>query len=432
MKTITVPKNSVNKVTDTTTILKFSIWDDGVLKDASDATVTAVISNTNGYLFDEPMIKNGQELELHFSDQSMVSLVPGIYKLEISVVNPDKSVEMYPTEGYITFEITNNLRETNGSLVPRITFDSVLDAVDKKIADYTGTIAKGEPGKDGLQGEKGPQGEQGPKGEQGLQGEQGPQGEGGINTYFAWSSSPDGLINFTTTGRTIPKNLLSYPRSLNDANYGAPLKVENTSFDGTFNQLHLTAPKGSGNNVGIFFKTNMFIHQGLPWVFSLDILSSSNDVKISRFWDEGSTSSTGNGLNVSHSDSWQRISSKGTSNNNLNNGNAVIYFDTTNQPLDVYIKRPKFEIGTTASIFTPSLIEDPYFNGNLPFVGVCYTSSIIAPQTPGSYTWQVANDIYIDANNITGASDGFLYQSSDGSIWKEAIDNDGNVTIIKQ
>lgn len=158
MKTITKLGDQTNKVTDTSTIFKFCLWDNGVPQDVTGKTVTATIANSTSYLFDEPLIKNGTEVDLDFSSDSMKQLVPDTYSFEISVTNADGDVEVYPTEGNLQFTVVKNLRGTQGNLVPQVTFDSVLKSVDDKIAKYKTTIAKGDKGDSGDKGDKGKDG----------------------------------------------------------------------------------------------------------------------------------------------------------------------------------------------------------------------------------------------------------------------------------
>ena len=297
---------------------------------------------------------------------------------------------------------------------------------------------KGDKGEQGPKGDRGPQGSMGPagdKGDQGPKGDRGPKGEGQYS-FTAWSSSPDGSTDFTTAGRAIPKNLLSYPSSLKDYHGQSETpdvtKYSISQYSVGINQLHITAPKGSGQAVGIFFPLKNYTCFGQQWALSFDIISKKNPVTISRFWNEGSTLSTGNGMVVDPSVNWQRVSSIGRSNNSLKSSNVTIYFDTTENDLDVYIKMPKFEDGNVASRFSPSNIEAPYYNGNLQFIGFCKTTDQQAPTDYKLYQWYSAPEIFVNANNIEGIFDYVLYQSPSGNIFKETIDDSGNITLTKQ
>lgn len=161
MRTITTLGDQTNKVTDTATVFKFCLWDNGVPQDVMGKNVTAIIANSTGYLFDEPLIKNGTEVDLDFSSDSLKQLVPDTYSFEISVTNVDGDVEVYPTEGNLQFTVAKNLRGTQGNLVPQVTFDSVLKSVDDKIAEYEATIAKGDKGDKGDPGSDGKDGKDG-------------------------------------------------------------------------------------------------------------------------------------------------------------------------------------------------------------------------------------------------------------------------------
>ena len=93
---------------------------------------------------------------------------------------------------------------------------------------------------------------------------------------------------------------------------------------------------------------------------------------------------------------------------------------------------PKFEDGNTASSFSPSNIEAPYYNGNLQFIGFCKTTDKQAPTDYKLYQWYSAPEIFVNANNIEGIFDYVLYQSPSGNIFKETIDDNGNITLTKQ
>ena len=421
MKQIVPIGDTINKVSDTSTVIKFQLLKEGVVQDVSNEKVTVTIANQYGYLFELFPTFENSEVTLSFSSEEMQSLEPGTYRLEVNVVKESGLVDVYPSENYVSLTVIKNLKNVSGNLVPSVTFDNILKSVDEKIDKYTKTVAKGE------------QGEQGAKGEQGEQGVKGEQGEQGGSVFTAWSSSPDGKDDFTTKGRSIPKNILSYPCSLKDfKSHGLSTSPLISQYSVGINQIHITAPKGSGQTVGIFFPLKNYTCFGQQWTFSLDILNTSNPAIISRFWNEGSLETSGNGIVVSESPNWRRITSTGKSNNSLTSSNAIIYFDTTQNDLDVYIKMPKFEDGKNASIFSPSTIETPYYNGNLQFIGFCKSNDGIAPNDPEKYEWHSAPEIFVNANNIEGVFDYVLYQSPSGNIFKETIDDNGNITLTKQ
>ena len=180
-----------NKVADTNGIMKLQAWDYGVAQDLTNKQITATIANAGGFLFDLDLVSNGTEIELDFKDSQLQKLTPDTYFIEIKVTDEAGDVSVFPTEGYATFTINKNLHATEGALVPQITFDTVLadvkKAVDKKVAEYTSTIAKGDKGDKGDTGPQGPQGPKGatgatgPKGNKGDTGPQGPAGKDGVS-----------------------------------------------------------------------------------------------------------------------------------------------------------------------------------------------------------------------------------------------------------
>lgn len=142
-----------NKVADTNGIMKLQAWDYGVVQDLTNKKITATVANASGFLFDIDLVSNGTEIDLDFKDSQLQKLTPDTYFLEIKVIDEGGDVSVFPTEGYATFTINKNLHATEGALVPQITFDTVLadvkTAMDKKVADYVKTIAKGDKGDKG-------------------------------------------------------------------------------------------------------------------------------------------------------------------------------------------------------------------------------------------------------------------------------------------
>lgn len=176
MKTVKILGDALNKVADTSTVFDFRLWNGGQAQDVTGKTVSFVIANDSGYLFDVPAKVDGNVVSLDFSNEKLKQLTPDTYHMEVSVTNSDGDVEVYPSQGTIDFRVGKNLHSTQGKLVPQITFDTVLRSVDEKIAEYRRTITKGDKGDTGPQG---PQGIQGPRGPQGPKGDTGPQGPKG-------------------------------------------------------------------------------------------------------------------------------------------------------------------------------------------------------------------------------------------------------------
>lgn len=155
MKTITSYGDKTNKVNDTSATLKFYIWNDGVPQDITGKNVQATIANSDGFLFNVPMEINGYELSLDFSNENLRQLKAGDYYMEIKVTDTKDEVEIYPTNGAMSFTVTQDLTERESDLLPIVTFDALLKAVDQKIENYLKTIAKGNPGDKGDPGDNG-------------------------------------------------------------------------------------------------------------------------------------------------------------------------------------------------------------------------------------------------------------------------------------
>ena len=177
MKTVKILGDTLNKVADTSTVFYFRLWNEGQAQDVTGKTVSFVIANDSGYLFDVPAVIDGNVISLDFSNELLKQLTPDTYHMEVSVTNGDGDVEVYPSQGTIDFRVGKNLHSTAGKLVPQITFDTVLRSVDEKIAEYRRTITKGDKGDTGPQGPQGIQGPQGPQGPVGATGPQGPKGD---------------------------------------------------------------------------------------------------------------------------------------------------------------------------------------------------------------------------------------------------------------
>lgn len=323
-----------NKFADTNGIMQLQAWDDGFLQDLTNKKTTATIANDSGFLFDLDVVSRETKINLDFKDSQLQKLTPDRYFLEIKVTDEDGDVSIFPTEGYATFIINKNLHATEGALVPQITFDTVLadvkKAVDDKVADYTSTIAKGDKGDTGPQG---PQGIQGPQGRQGPTGPQGPKGDMDIS-------------QITVGGR----NLYLNSRVLSDG-YGINGNVMVTvePFDSTTNMWHFVAAQGNGNAVGIYIFNygNGKIPNNSDWAYSADFKGIG---KVISFGLEGSDISSIRGI---IGNNWSRVSQTGHV-NEPKFKTLVMYFDTRNSPLDVYIKLPKLEIGNVPTDWTPA------------------------------------------------------------------------------
>lgn len=340
MKTVKILGDTLNKVADTSTVFDFRLWNEGQAQDVTGKAVSFVIANDSGYLFDVPAVVDGNVVSLDFSNELLKQLTPDTYHMEVSVTNGDGDVEVYPSQGTIDFRVGKNLHSTQGKLVPQITFDVVLASVDKKIAEYTKTITKGDKGDTGP---KGPQGIQGPMGPQGPQGPVGPQGPKGDMD----------LSQITVGGRNLLLNsqLLTIKISPN-----AYATVEVVPYDSKTNMWHITAPQGGSINSGIYFSQSVNvttpIAYGKKWVLSFDIKGTGIYSQSGIEWSEKYNGPTG-----PVSSDWTRISSTGSSKGDAKP--VTMYFNTSNSPLDVYVKLPKLEAGNVATDWTPAPEDVP-------------------------------------------------------------------------
>ncbi|MFL2020434.1 collagen-like domain-containing protein [Weissella hellenica] len=219
-----------NKVADTNGIMKLQAWDYGVAQDLTNKQITATVANASGFLFDIDLVSNGTEIDLDFKDSQLQKLTPDTYFLEIKVTDEAGDVSVFPTEGYATFTINKNLHATEGALVPQITFDTVLadvkTAMDKTVANYVKTIAKGDKGDtgpqgpQGIQGIKGATGATGPKGATGPTGLQGPKCVTGPkgDTGPQGPAGKDGVVDYSKTVNTTGDQSATGTKSFTDVN----------------------------------------------------------------------------------------------------------------------------------------------------------------------------------------------------------------------
>ncbi|WP_259708944.1 pyocin knob domain-containing protein, partial [Weissella confusa] len=146
------------------------------------------------------------------------------------------------------------------------------------------------------------------------------------------------------------RNLYLNSRVLADnygTNSGAVVTVE--PFDSVTNMWHIVAGQNAGGNVGIYLWD--YANGGIPnnsdWSYSADIKGTGKAV---QFGIEASDKSPVKGTIGRE---WSRISQTGNV-GTPQHKTIVMYFDTTNSPLDVYIKLPKLEIGNVATDWIPA------------------------------------------------------------------------------
>lgn len=195
----------------------------------------------------------------------------------------------------------------------------------------------------------------------------------------------------------VNRNLYLNSRALTDSygiNYGPTVTVE--PFDSTTNMWHIVSPQNSGTLVGIFIGgyANNKIATNNYWSYSADIKGTG---KPSYF---GIENGQKNPIVGNISSDWSRISQTGYIDSN--NKTIIMYFDTTNTPLDVYIKLPKLEVGNIATDWTPA--PEDSTTGNQPYVDMAIVDlTYIESRNTYKYGYQVITD-----EVITSGYNGFI------------------------
>lgn len=169
---------------------------------------------------------------------------------------------------------------------------------------------------------------------------------GKATNNIALTHNPIGQDEYWTN-----RNLIKLSQKIGfSVGFNGAVQYEKIPYDSNTNMWHITAAKGSGINVGLYFLsqyvTSTPVTTGQKVAFSYDIkgvgnfgptgIESANDI----IRPTGSVPSD-----------WTRVSSSGTV--SKDNSAIILYFDTRNSNLDVYIKLPKLEIGA-ATDWTPA------------------------------------------------------------------------------
>ena len=154
------------------------------------------------------------------------------------------------------------------------------------------------------------------------------------------------------------RNLLLNSKTLElDVSTNSSVTSTKVSYDSTTNMWHMTAPKGGSGNAGIYFYqsndiVSNVITKGQQWAFSFDIKGTG---VYSQFGIQGSTSF--NKISGNVPTDWTRVHSTGTAAGTINS--VIIYFNSMDVALDVYIKLPKLETGNIATDWTPAPEDAP-------------------------------------------------------------------------
>lgn len=140
-----------NKSGDTDNIFRFNLLQGSDIFNFGDYPISVNIANSSGYILSMVPEKEfgNSVVKLDFNDRSLKSLTPDDYLLEVEVKFSDGTTATFPTKGGMPFAVNSNLKNTAGHLVPTVTFDEVLDAVDEKVNNYLTTVVKGDKGDPG-------------------------------------------------------------------------------------------------------------------------------------------------------------------------------------------------------------------------------------------------------------------------------------------
>lgn len=120
-------------------------------------------------------------------------------------------------------------------------------------------------------------------------------------------------------------------------------------FDSDTNMWHIVSPQGTGDRVGIYLYNyaTVKLPDSSDWSYSADVKGTG---KTTWF---GVEAGDHNQIIGTIGSEWSRISQTGHF-DNVQVKTIVMYFDTTNSPLDAYIKLPKLEIGNVPTAWTPA------------------------------------------------------------------------------
>lgn len=161
-KIVSIKSDSqISKSGDSASVIRIQLMNGKRYANLNDENAVVSVRNDSGFLFDFTVNLSSGMAVVDFKNNAMSQLTPDKYGLQINV-NVNNEVAKYPDEGFVPFTITHDVHETNGELVPQITFDTVLksvsDEIDKKVGDYLATVAKGDTGEQGKSGENGKDG----------------------------------------------------------------------------------------------------------------------------------------------------------------------------------------------------------------------------------------------------------------------------------
>lgn len=133
-----------------------TLYDTAYELDLKDASVVARVGLDGKYLFDLPVEKiEGPKIAILIEESSPLSdLTAGAYDLEV-VVSDEDDVMIFPSSGYATILLSNNLLTETGEVVTTIslqTFESRFKTLTQEVETRLTEIGEASEGKPGLDG----------------------------------------------------------------------------------------------------------------------------------------------------------------------------------------------------------------------------------------------------------------------------------------
>lgn len=173
---------------------------------------------------------------------------------------------------------------------------------------------------------------------------------GYISTLKQRADSFDSTVTKVDNLAVGGRNLYLNSRALADG-YGTNGNVTVTvePFDSTTNMWHIVAPQRTGAGIGIYIwnYAKVKIPDNSDWSYSAYVKGTG---KVLQF---GIELGNKNPVIGNIGSEWSRISQTGHV-NEPQYKTIIMYFDTTDSPLDVYIKLPKLETGNVPTDWTPA------------------------------------------------------------------------------
>lgn len=141
MKNLTLLNDVTNiKLGDTATTIQFKASDNEeviTLKDSQKATFR--VRNAIGFLKSIPasVVMNNQIFQ--FDSTNLAGLVPDTYYLELVITNSDNTESIYPDDGFVTLNITENALEIIGEQLPNMSLDDFENQIKSYIDGLGGS-----------------------------------------------------------------------------------------------------------------------------------------------------------------------------------------------------------------------------------------------------------------------------------------------------